>query len=121
MPARHESPLIANFWKLKRAWPLLNNFLSAPSKSKSPTLFSARSSKQRFGENKGAAHYRELAAELIRLKVDLIVVTTTATALVAKNATSTVPIVMTNPGDPVGAGLVTSLARPGGNITGYRV
>jgi hypothetical protein len=46
MPGRHESPLIANFWKLKRAWPLLNNFLSARSKSKSPTLFSARSSKQ---------------------------------------------------------------------------
>lgn len=73
---------------------------------------------QRFGENKGAVYYRELAAELTHLKVDLIVVTTTSTALVAKSATSIVPIVMTNPGDPVGAGLVTSLAKPGGNITG---
>jgi putative ABC transport system substrate-binding protein len=72
----------------------------------------------RFVENKGPAHLRELAADLVRLKVDLIVVTTTSTALVAKTATTTIPIVMTNPGDPVGAGLVTSLARPGGNVTG---
>ena len=72
----------------------------------------------RYGENKGSALYREFALELIRLKVDLIVVTTTSAALAAKNATTTIPIVMTNPGDPVGAGLVASLARPGGNVTG---
>jgi putative ABC transport system substrate-binding protein len=60
-----------------------------------------------------------LAAELVRLKVDLIVVTGTATALDAKKATGTIPILMVNPGDPVGDGLVASLARPGGNVTGF--
>ncbi len=60
----------------------------------------------------------ELAAELVRLKVDLIVVTAGPPALAAKQATTTIPIVMTNVGDPVGAGLVASLARPGGNVTG---
>ena len=60
----------------------------------------------------------ELAADLVRLKVDLIVVTATPSALAAKKATTTIPIVMTSVGDPVGAGLVASLARPGGNVTG---
>jgi putative ABC transport system substrate-binding protein len=60
----------------------------------------------------------ELAAELVRLKVDLIVVTGGTPALAAKGATTTIPIVMANSGDPVGAGLVASLARPGGNVTG---
>ncbi len=59
----------------------------------------------------------ELAADLVRLKVDLLVVAGT-TAAAAKKATTTIPIVITNAGDPVGAGLVASLARPGGNITG---
>jgi putative ABC transport system substrate-binding protein len=72
----------------------------------------------RFGESKGSEHVRKLAAELVRLKVDLIVVTTTTTAIAAKGATATIPIVMTNPGDPVRAGLVKSLAAPGGNVTG---
>jgi putative ABC transport system substrate-binding protein len=60
----------------------------------------------------------ELAAELVRLRVDLIVVPSTPTALAAKNATSTIPLVTVGGGDPVGLGLVASLARPGGNITG---
>src|SRR5262249_35141058 len=60
----------------------------------------------------------ELAAELVRLKVDVIVAAGTLAALSAKRATSTIPIVMTTAGDPLGSGLVTSLARPGGNVTG---
>jgi len=73
----------------------------------------------RFAENKGAERLKELAADLVRLKVDLIVVRSTTPALAAKSATTTIPIVMTNAGDPVGAGLVASLARPGGNVTGF--
>jgi putative tryptophan/tyrosine transport system substrate-binding protein len=61
----------------------------------------------------------ELAAELVRLKVDLIVTTGRVPALAAKNATTTIPIVMMNFPDPVGEGLVASLARPGGNVTGF--
>jgi putative ABC transport system substrate-binding protein len=60
----------------------------------------------------------ELAATLVRLKVDVIVVTSGPPALAAKGATTSIPIVMANVGDPVGFGLVASLARPGGNITG---
>jgi len=59
-----------------------------------------------------------LAAECLRLKADIIVVTTTPAAQAVKRATGTVPIVMIPLGDPVGTGLVTSLARPGGNVTG---
>ena len=60
-----------------------------------------------------------LAAELVALKVDVIVVAgSTLTARTAKQATSTLPIVFIAVGDPVGSGLVTSLARPGGNVTG---
>src|SRR4029450_1282794 len=60
----------------------------------------------------------ELPAELIRLKVDVLVVYGDAAILAAKNATSTIPIVMTVHPDPVGVGIITSLSRPGGNITG---
>ena len=60
----------------------------------------------------------ELAAELVRIRVDVIVAVVTQAALAAKNATKTIPIVMLAVGDPVGAGLVTSLAQPGGNVTG---
>jgi ABC-type uncharacterized transport system substrate-binding protein len=59
-----------------------------------------------------------LAVELVALKVDVIVASSTAAALAAKQATTVVPIVFATVPDPVGTGLVTSLARPGGNITG---
>jgi len=59
-----------------------------------------------------------LAAELVSLKVDLIVTGGPPSARAAKEATATIPIVMIQVGDPVGSGFVASLARPGGNITG---
>ena len=59
-----------------------------------------------------------LTTELVRLKVDVLVVPTTLAIRAAKNATKTIPIVMVSPTDPVAAGFVASLARPGGNITG---
>ena len=74
----------------------------------------------RFAEQK-VERLPELAAELVRLKVDLIVASGGPTPLAAKRATSTIPIVMTSAPDPVGSGLVASLARPGGNITGTAV
>jgi putative ABC transport system substrate-binding protein len=60
-----------------------------------------------------------LAAELVRLKVDVIVTSTTPAALAAKHATTTIPIVIGFTADPVGSGIVASLAHPGGNITGW--
>src|SRR5499426_1746898 len=65
-----------------------------------------------------AERYHELAAELVALKPDVIVAAFTPSVSAAKRATSTIPIVMAIAGDPVGTGLVASLARPGGNITG---
>jgi putative ABC transport system substrate-binding protein len=59
-----------------------------------------------------------MAAELVSMKVDVIATESVAAALAAKNATQTIPIVMAISGDPVGAGLVASLPRPGGNVTG---
>jgi putative ABC transport system substrate-binding protein len=60
----------------------------------------------------------DVAAELVRLKADILVANTTNAALAAKNATRTIPIFFIGVSDPVAAGLVDSLARPGGNITG---
>jgi putative ABC transport system substrate-binding protein len=68
------------------------------------------------------ARLPELAAELVRLKVEVLVTTGGVPATsAAKRATSTIPIVMADAGDPVGTGLVASLARPGGNVTGLSV
>src|SRR4029077_1164532 len=72
----------------------------------------------RFAENK-IERLPALADELVRLKVDVLTTTQMSAALAAKNATKIVPIVFQTTGDPVAAGLVDSLARPGGNITGY--
>src|SRR5215813_3031673 len=71
----------------------------------------------RFADEK-VDRLNELAAELVRLKVDVIVTSGPAPTRAAKAATATIPIVMTQDSDPVGNGFVASLARPGGNITG---
>ena len=71
----------------------------------------------RYSEN-DVERLHQLAAELVRLNVDVIVATGTLGPLAAKRATANIPIVMTAAGDPLGTGLVASLARPGGNITG---
>ena len=60
----------------------------------------------------------DLAAELVRLKVDVIFAPSTAATVAAHNATRTIPIIMASFGDPVGRGIIASLARPGGNVTG---
>ncbi len=62
--------------------------------------------------------FPDLVTELVRLKVDLILTRGTPAALAAKNATGTIPVVISGVGDPVGSGIVASLARPGGNVTG---
>ena len=61
----------------------------------------------------------ELAAELVRLKLDVLATAGTPASLAAQKATTSIPIVMINMGDPVGSGLVKNLARPGGNTTGF--
>src|SRR5262245_51782034 len=108
-------------------------FLSLTSPSDRPTLLDAfRQSLRELGWIEGqniVIDYRyaedrvdrlpDLAAELVRLKVDLIVASAgTQAATAAKNATKTIPIVMIYVRDPVGTGLIASLARPGGNVTG---
>src|SRR5256886_7293522 len=72
---------------------------------------------RRFSEG-NAERFPAFAAEMVRLRVDLMLVTTTAAALAAKHVTQTIPIVIPTAIDPVGVGLVASLARPGGNVTG---
>src|SRR4249920_3459845 len=71
----------------------------------------------RFAEGK-VDRLPALALALVRLKVGIIVTSASQETRAAKDATNTIPIVMTNEGDPVGTGFVASLARPGGNITG---
>jgi putative tryptophan/tyrosine transport system substrate-binding protein len=71
----------------------------------------------RYAEGK-AERFRQFAEEMVRLKVDMIIVYTTPAALAAKNATTTIPIVFPTAIDPVGTGVITSLRHPGGNVTG---
>ena len=94
----------------------------------SPLLFSgcansagprAATSRSSIGGRKVATSaVAEIAAEFVRIKVDVIVTSGTPAVLAAKQATSVIPIVFAAAADPVGSGLVASLARPGGNITG---
>jgi putative tryptophan/tyrosine transport system substrate-binding protein len=74
---------------------------------------------ERYAEN--LDRLPDLAADLVRLRVDLIVAGTTAAARAAKHATRTIPIVVAVSADPVGDGLVASLAQPGGNLTGLSI
>ena len=74
----------------------------------------------RWGEGR-EEHFAEAAAEFVRRKVDVIVVSGTPAVIASKQATSTIPIVFATAGDPVGNHLVDSLARPGGNVTGLSV
>jgi putative tryptophan/tyrosine transport system substrate-binding protein len=72
---------------------------------------------RRYADNR-VDRLPELAADLVNLNVDVIMTVGTLAPLAAKRATSTIPIVMNSAGDPLGSGLVASLARPGGNVTG---
>jgi putative tryptophan/tyrosine transport system substrate-binding protein len=74
----------------------------------------------RWAEGRGE-RLAQIAAEFIRLKVDVIVTQSTPAVIAAKQATAVIPIVFVGIGDPVGTGLVASLARPGGNITGLSI
>jgi putative tryptophan/tyrosine transport system substrate-binding protein len=74
----------------------------------------------RWGEGR-AERFAEVASEFVRLKVDVIVTSGTPPVLAAKQATGVIPIIFAAAGDPVGTGLVASLARPGGNVTGLSV
>ena len=122
------------------AWPLLAGaqqagsrhtvgILSASGESALNTVFVATLSELGWVEGKNVVfehRYAEdrierlpgLAADLVHLKVDVIAAAGTLAPLAAKQASSTIPIVMTAAGDPLGSGLVASLARPGGNVTG---
>jgi putative ABC transport system substrate-binding protein len=71
----------------------------------------------RWGEGR-SERAAEIAAEFVRLKVDVIVTSGTPQVIAARQATSLIPIVFASAGDPVASGLVASLARPGGNVTG---
>ena len=71
----------------------------------------------RYGDGKDS-RLPDLAAELLRLKVDVIFAPPTSAALAAKNATNKIPIIIATAADPVGSGLIASLAHPGGNVTG---
>jgi ABC-type uncharacterized transport system substrate-binding protein len=72
---------------------------------------------RRWAEGR-SERFAEITTEFVRLNVDVILTHNTPTVLAAKQATSSIPIVFATAGDPVGSGLVASLSRPGGNVTG---
>jgi putative tryptophan/tyrosine transport system substrate-binding protein len=75
---------------------------------------------RRYAEG-NAERFKEFAAEMVRLKVDAVIVVTTPAAFAVRNATTTIPIIHPAAIDPVGTGLIASLAHPGGNVTGLAV
>ncbi len=124
------APLVAAAQPAARV-PRIGFLWSSPSSRPSPLLEAFQQGMRDLGWAEGrniAIEYRssegrlerlpDLAAELVRLKVDLIVAVATPGAGAARRATATIPIVMVGVGDPVGLGYVASLARPGGNVTG---
>jgi putative ABC transport system substrate-binding protein len=116
----------------QKAMPLIGLLISGPTNPNSPLLTAFRQALSEAGYVEGqnmAIEYRwaedhydrlpALAADLVRRKVDVIATSAIPAALAAKNATATIPIVFTAVNDPVGDGLVASLARPSGNLTGF--
>src|SRR5262245_1651396 len=112
--------------------PLIGCLSGSSASAESPRMEGLRQGLRAFGYLEGkniALEYRyadgrpeklpALTDELIRLKVDVFVVGSTVAALAAKNATRTIPIVFWGVADPITAGLIDSLARPGGNVTGF--
>jgi ABC-type uncharacterized transport system substrate-binding protein len=75
---------------------------------------------RRYAEG-NAERFKEFAAEMVRLNVDAVIVVTTPAAVAVKNETKTIPIIHPAAIDPVGTGLIASLAHPGGNVTGFAV
>jgi putative ABC transport system substrate-binding protein len=111
--------------------PRIGALLTGPSQTATPYVEAFREGLRELGYNEGrniaieyrwaeggAERFAELAADLVRARVDLLFVWGSTATAAAKRATSTIPIVFVGVGDPVGPGFVASLARPGGNVTG---
>jgi putative ABC transport system substrate-binding protein len=115
--------------QMRRVGLLMGGGVDSPSGQPWATAFQEELARLGWSEGRNVAvyvrwgqarneRYAEIAAEFVRLKMDVIVTTATPSTLAAMQATSTIPIVFTSAGDPVSTGLVASLSRPGGNVTG---
>lgn len=127
--AAHRLSLGQHSSKIPRIGILWFSSADSPAASRNRSAFRQRLSALGYVEGKNiviversaegnAERLRELARELAASKVDVIVAPAVTASRAARQATSTIPIVMVHAGDPVGAGLIASLARPGGNVTG---
>ena len=115
-----KTPRIGVLWVLPAGDPMISQYRSTFLKRLSELGYVEGKNiliEERFAEGH-AERLGELARELAASKVDVIVAPTVATSRAARQATNAIPIVMVHAGDPVGAGLIASLARPGGNVTG---